>query len=226
MTLASVQEPLILLASGSPRRQQLLRKAGLDPKVFPVSLHEDRLNGESPTSMAMRLAQSKAEKAFGANPAGDFVLAADTLVVDGDRILGKPKDSEDAAAMLMGLRNREHVVMTGLALIERDGAERVTRIKKTTLRLRDYSLGEVEAYVGSADPLDKAGAYGIQDSSFQPVVMEGFEGCYTNVMGLPLCTLHQAFADLGVDLGPDIDLLAACYEFHHHSTDSESFVAA
>lgn len=125
-----------------------------------------------------------------------MVLAADTVVVLGGEILGKPRDGAVATAMLGALRGRAHRVLTGVALAA--GGKIVwSSVVKTTVRMRAYSADEVERYVQSGRPLDKAGAYGIQDADFRPVA--GIEGCFTNVVGLPLCEVRRALAALGHD---------------------------
>lgn len=216
----------ILLASASPRREQLLREAGLRPMVFPVSLAESRLKGEAATQMAVRLAQSKCKKALSLSSDGAIVLAADTLVVDGDQVLGKPAGRAEAVEMLLSLRNREHEVITAVSVIARERGQAATRLQKTSLRMRNYSRDEVEAYVAGGAPMDKAGAYGIQDSEFEPVALDQFEGCYTNVMGLPLCAVQDAVEELGLELGPSVRLVETCFDFHPHDHEPGSTLAA
>lgn len=204
----------LLLASASPRRRNLLSEAGVATLTHPVSLPETREPGETPAEMAARLARAKAQVAVRASQEGAIVVAADTIVVDGDRILGKPGSPHEARAMLRDLAGREHEVISGLAVIDRARAEEVVAITRTKLALRRMSHQEVAAYVEDGSPLDKAGAYGIQDESFEPVDMATIEGCYTNVMGLPLCTLGGALGSLGWRVG--VDLVEACFAYHRH----------
>lgn len=204
----------LLLASASPRRRRLLSEAGMAPLTHPVSLSERRAPGETPAGMAARLARAKAQAAVAASQEGAVVVAADTIVVDGDRILGKPRSPREARAMLHDLAGREHEVITGLAVIERARGEQVVTVTHTELALRPMNRQEVAAYVEGGSPLDKAGAYGIQDESFEPVDMATIEGCFTNVMGLPLCTLGRALESLGWRLG--VDLIEVCFAYHRH----------
>lgn len=203
-----------MLASASPRRRGLLTEAGLTIALHPVSLLEERRQGESPSQMAARLARAKARAAAVESEEGIVLVAADTIVVDGNRILGKPSSPAAAKEMLLRLAGREHVVISGLAAIERASDQEVVTITQTELALRPMSRGEVEAYVDSGSPLDKAGAYGIQDAAFEPVDRVKMAGCYTNVMGLPLCALGRALEALG--WSPGVDLTEACFRYHWH----------
>lgn len=205
----------LLLASGSPRRRKLLERAGLNPTVKPARVDERPLEGEAAVAMVRRLAQRKARAALAETDRGEMVLAADTAVVDRGRILGKPEDEDHAVAMLMGLEGREHDVLTALALIERRSGEERVRVARSRLRMRNYTRSEAEAYVAGGSPLDKAGGYGIQDEGFRPVDMDDFEDCFTNVMGLPLCTLGAMLDDLG--RRPGADLVEACMSYSPHS---------
>lgn len=204
----------LLLASASPRRRSLLSEAGLVVRLHAVSLAERRQPGEAPSDLAARLARAKARAAGNASDEGLVVVAADTIVVDGDRILGKPRNPQEAREMLLELAGREHRVISGLAVIDRASGEEVVTLTQTELALRRMEPREVAAYVEGGSPLDKAGAYGIQDAVFQPVDMARLRGCFTNVMGLPLCTLERALASLGWNAG--VDLTDACFSYHRH----------
>jgi septum formation protein len=216
---ASGHRLALVLASASPRRRELLERAGLQPIVRPVDLDETPVAGESAAAMVKRLALAKARAVSRRFEVGDFVLAADTTVVDRGVVLGKPADEDEAVEMLMGLRGRQHEVITALALIRRHDGEGIVRLTRTGVEMRAYSRVEVERYAAGGSPLDKAGGYGIQDQGFHPVDLERMDGCFTNVMGLPLCTLDAALADLGEPTG--VDLTAACMAYHEHEIPAE-----
>lgn len=186
----------MVLASGSPRRAELLRRIGLDPVVRPADVDETPLPGETAIGLVTRLARAKAE-ASRADP-HEVVVAADTVVVLGDEVLGKPRSPEDAAAMLEALSGRTHHVLTGVQVLrgDRDAAA----IEETSVRFRTLSPAEMAAYVTTGEPLDKAGAYGIQGAG--GMFVESITGSDSNVIGLPLATLVRLVADLGVELLP------------------------
>ena len=175
--------PRLILASNSPRRRQLLALSDWEFDVIVSDVDERLLPNESPTDYVLRLAQTKA-RAIPAQ-ADQIVLAADTAVVDGSDILGKPKDNAEAFAMLTRLRGHTHQVYTGVALLRQSDGLLLKELSITDVPMRDYSDEEIHAYVQTGDPLDKAGAYAIQHPRFQPVA--NLEGCYTSVMGLPIC---------------------------------------
>ncbi len=135
-----------------------------------------------------------------------WIVGADTAVVDGSDILGKPADAAEAAAMLRRLRGRSHTVMTGVAVLDTATGRLETAVERTTVVMRAYSDAEIAAYVASGDPMDKAGAYAIQNRAFAPVAR--IEGCYANVVGLPLCTLACLLRALGAS--PAEDTPARC----------------
>ncbi len=198
--------PVLVLASNSPRRRELLALGGWTFQVRPADVDESQLPGETPGDYVLRLARSKARAcAAGARP-GEVILAADTTVaVDGD-ILVKPKDATEAAEMLRRLRGRGHQVYTGLAVLQAPGRDPLTDCCVTDVPMRNYSEAEIEAYVASGDPLDKAGAYAIQHPGFHPV--EALAGCYASVMGLPLCHLVRTLGKLGIQ--PMADVPSGC----------------
>lgn len=187
---------MLILASGSPRRRKLLALAGWQFQVVPTNLDESPTMHETPQEYVIRLALEKARSLTGRYSPEAVVLAADTAGILGDEILGKPADTAEATAMLLRLRDRTHQVITGLAAI-RAGTD-VWRVNWciTEVKMRKYNAAEVEAYVASGDPLDKAGAYAIQHPGFDPV--ESIEGCYANVVGLPLCHLPALLAPFGL----------------------------
>ncbi|PZR99614.1 MAG: septum formation protein Maf [Candidatus Chloroheliales bacterium] len=194
----------LILASGSPRRRELLRRLGLPFAIHPADVDETLLPDELPSSAVMRLAASKAEAIATRFPTA-IILAADTLVVDPPAtILGKPANPTAAGEMLRRLRGRQHIVITALTL--RQDSEPQSGTATTLVQMRDYSDAEIEAYIASGDSLDKAGGYAIQYQDFRPVAT--IEGCYTNVVGLPLCLTYALLYEAG--LRPDISALVAC----------------
>ncbi|MHB1317127.1 MAG: Maf family protein [Anaerolineae bacterium] len=197
--------PRIILASQSPRRLALLTDLGLPVTVLPADVDESGRHGEEPEAQARRLALEKAEVAAAQAPDA-LVIAADTLVVLDGKILGKPRTAEDALSMLMRLRNRQHMVYTGLVLLHPDAERECVQLAATPVLMRNYSELEMRAYVNSGDPLDKAGAYAIQSETFYPV--QRLDGCYANVVGLPLCHLYRAMAVW--DLAPPRHPLTRC----------------
>jgi septum formation protein len=172
----------LILASSSPRRQELLRQAGISFEVHPANILEVRSADESPLDYARRLAQEKALAVAKRFPRR-FVLGADTIVVAGDQLLEKPSDAEDAARMLRLLSGRGHEVTTAVSLIT--PARTVdTRHCTTKVFFRELEANEIQQYTASTEPLDKAGAYAIQGGAAQWNVR--LEGDYSNVVGLPL----------------------------------------
>jgi septum formation protein len=171
----------LTLASASPRRRELLARLGLPFRVSPVSVAEAPLQGEAPAATARRLALLKLRSARRLTDPS-VTLAADTVVGLEGVALGKPRDPEEARRMLRRLRARAHLVHTGVA-VGAPGLE-LCEVETTRVRMRPYTEEELERYVATGDPLDKAGAYAIQDADFHPVL--ALEGSYTNVVGLPL----------------------------------------
>lgn len=202
---------ILILASNSPRRRQLMSLGGWEFTVSAAEVDETPLAGEEPPAYVCRLAESKARAAAAANPGNELYFAADTTVVDelaplGTKILGKPSDEADARRMLYSLRGRVHQVYTALALYRPADGLLLTDLCCTEVPMRDYSDAEIEAYVASGDPLDKAGAYAIQHAGFHPV--QDLQGCFANVMGLPLCHLARLLQKLQIQ--PKSDLPQAC----------------
>jgi septum formation protein len=176
----------LILASNSPRRRQLLALGDWEFDVLVADVDESQLpQDESPADYVLRLAETKA-RAIASHP-DQIILAADTAVVDGSDILGKPKDNAEAVAMLARLRGHTHQVYTGVALFRVSDSLLLRELSLTDVPMRDYSDEEIHAYIATGDPLDKAGAYAIQHPSFQPIA--NLEGCYTSVMGLPMCNV-------------------------------------
>jgi septum formation protein len=191
-----------ILASKSPRRKTLLRNL-IDPfLVVNSDIDELVIPGEKPDEFVIRLAQEKALKGgAGVLPntfENAFVIGADTIVVDGTEILGKPIDQADAARILEQLRGNTHQVLSGIALYNLTNGDIQTRLVCTEVKMREYTEDEIQEYIASGDPLDKAGAYGIQNRDFNPA--PEFSGCFANVMGLPLCHLAVLMKEVGIDL--------------------------
>jgi septum formation protein len=179
----------LVLASASPRRRELLRLLNYPFETLSTNVDEAPEPGERARAMVERLSRAKAQAARRQRPAA-VILALDTDVELDGTILGKPIDAANARAMLEALRGRAHSVYSAFTLAADTGLE--TRLVHTRVWMRQYSDAEIEAYVASGDPLDKAASYAVQHLSFRPV--ERVEGCFANVMGLPLCQLYHALA--------------------------------
>ncbi len=221
----------ILLASQSPRRRELIKLLDLPMQIAAANVDETPLPHEPPADYVRRLAATKAQaliytmngwqnetpKAQVFSLQGTFtytpslasekgkvrwIVAADTAVVDRGEILGKPADEAEAEAMLRRLRGREHAVLTGVAVLDAFTGRMETTVERTAVFMRAFTDDEIVAYVASGDPLDKAGAYAIQNRAFAPV--EHIEGCYANVVGLPLCTLACMLRTLGASPAEDV----------------------
>jgi MAF protein len=198
----------LILASNSPRRRQLLSLSGWSYTTLPVEVDETPQPGERPLAYVLRLAESKARQAAGKAGPDALVLAADTTVVDRfqraselqEEILGKPADAGEAEAMLRRLRGRFHQVYTGLAALKQADGQVLADWCLTSVFMRNYSDEEMLAYIASGDPLDKAGAYAIQHPGFHPV--EDLQGCYANVIGLPVCHVTRLLEKLGLPPKP------------------------
>jgi nucleoside triphosphate pyrophosphatase len=198
------ENPQLILASNSPRRRQLLSLAGWQFSVSAANVDENEYPNESPSDYVLRLAETKA-RAIQAD-INQIILAADTTVVDGMDILGKPNDSMEASAMLTRLRGHTHQVYTGIALFRPSDGLLLKDLCVTDVPMRDYSDVEIRAYVATGDPLDKAGAYAIQHPEFHPV--SNLDGCYASVMGLPMC--HVILLLRKMDIQPKADVFAGC----------------
>lgn len=192
-----------VLASASPRRRELLRALLAGFAVDPADLDE-RADGD-PREDARRLAREKAETVARRHPRA-IVIGADTIVHDGARSWGKPRDAADAVATLRALRGREHLVATGVALVWPDGA--AGGVSTATVRLADLPDGAIAAYAASGRPLDKAGAYAIQDEDAG--VVAALDGCHCAVMGLPLWRLRAMLADAGASAAEPHGTFARC----------------
>jgi septum formation protein len=174
----------LILASQSPRRAQLLRMLGLHFDVLPSDVDETYRAGEEPGEHAERLAREKAAAVARARPDA-LVIGCDTVVVVDGRVLGKPRDARDAVRMLMGLQGREHMVATGVAVAS--DANVRSAVERVTVRFREFDEDFARAYVATGEPLDKAGAYGIQ--GYGATLVDRIEGDFFAVMGLPIVKL-------------------------------------
>jgi MAF protein len=192
----------LILASNSPRRRQLIALAGWNFIVSVADVDESQFENETPADYVLRLAETKARTIKA--DANTFILAADTTVVDGQEILGKPRDDAEAIAMLTQLRGRTHQVYTGVALLRKSDNHLLTDLCVTDVPMRDYFDEEIRAYVATGDPLDKAGAYAIQHAGFRPVA--SMKGCYASVMGLPLCHVVRLMRQMGIQPIADVPL--------------------
>jgi septum formation protein len=182
-------KPLVL-ASRSPRRIQLLRQIGLYPNVIPCDINEDFDHALAPSENAASLALQKAQE-VARTINGAIVIGADTIVTLDGQMLGKPENPGDAVRMLEMLSGKTHIVHTGYALVDRPSDTYVTGVEGTLVTFRDIPRREIEEYVAGGSPLDKAGAYGIQDD-YGAVFVTRIEGCFYNVVGLPLASLYSA----------------------------------
>ena len=187
----------LVLASASPRRAELLKKIGLDFIVRPavtaeiIKPHLDLL--EQVKGLALQKALAVAETL----PAG-LVIGADTIVVLGQEVLGKPDSREMAVQMLSRLSGQQHQVLTGVALVDSQSGQAISEVESTLVQFRTLTLEEITAYVNTGEPLDKAGAYGIQEKG--AILVERIEGCYFNVVGLPLARLVRMLKQMGIEV--------------------------
>jgi septum formation protein len=185
----------LVLASGSPRRAELLRAAGIPFDVFPVEVDEQFQPGEKPEHAVARLAEAKVVAAAASHP-NAIVLGADTTVVVGGEALAKPADAADASRMLRLLSGRSHDVLTGVCVCGQ--GRRLVRVETTRVRMARLSDAEIAWYVATAEPFDKAGAYAVQGLASRFV--EGLDGSYSNVVGLPISSVYGLLQELGCDI--------------------------
>ena len=197
----------IVLASASPRRRELLSGLGIDFRVAPAGIPEDQEPDENPEQMVRRLSREKAlAVAQAESPSSGYYVAADsTVVLDGESI-AKPADAEEARSMLLRLRGTTHQVITGYTIYDAATGRCITDANAADVQMRDFTDAEMETSIASGTPMDKAGAYAIQDPDFRPASL--LSGCYSNVMGLPACRVVDTLAELGCTL-PDRAAMAA-----------------
>jgi len=201
----------LVLASNSPRRKQLIVLGEWKFDISPVDIDETPMYEERPLDFVLRMAQSKAIASSEQAPQDAIVLAADTIVVDHNpngeaEILGKPFDAARSRQMLRQLRDHIHQVYTAIAVYKRQDDSLISDICCTNVPMRDYTDQEIEAYISTGDPLDKAGAYAIQHEGFHPV--KNLQECYANVVGLPLCMLAYNLAKAGILT--EVDVAGKC----------------
>jgi septum formation protein len=192
-----IDTPSIILASNSPRRRELLRQIGIPFSVAPADVDEDIMPGEAAETYATRVARDKARIAAARTRSG-IVIAADTIVVLDNEILGKPADSADAARMLVKLSGRVHRVITAVVIKDAGTGRELVKSAETRVWFRNLSPVEIAFYVESGEPLDKAGAYGIQELG--ALLVDRIEGCYYNVVGLPLSLLGELLQEMGFNI--------------------------
>lgn len=184
----------LILASSSPRRQELLRMLGLRFTILSADIDETMDPCCGAKTEVARICRAKAEAVRPLSDAEDLIIAADTIVCVDDRILGKPHSEAEAETMLRLLSGRTHEVRTGVTVLGKNRC--VTEVEETLVRFRPLLDEEIRAYVRSGEPMDKAGAYGIQ--GLGSLFVEGIQGDYYNVMGLPLCRLSQILNEFGI----------------------------
>lgn len=185
----------IVLASQSPRRKELLGRMGLEFVTQASKIDESAFDGLEARELVATLSREKAQWIARQLDGETLVIGADTVVVRDGAALGKPKDAEDAVAMLLSLSGRDHQVCTGVTVCRGDRI--LTQVEETQVTFRDLTEAEVHQYVSTGEPMDKAGAYGIQ--GLGGLLVEGIRGDYSNVVGLPVCRLGQMLKDFGVD---------------------------
>ena len=185
----------IILASSSPRRKELLEQIGLRFEVEPSDYEEDIVPGSEPHEMARKLSLGKA-RAAARKHRNAIIIAADTFVVFGDRILGKPRTDAEAREMLRALNGQAHSVITGFTVLDTESGKVVSRSVETRVHMRKLTLKEIDSYVRTKEPLGKAGGYAIQ--GLGAVLIERIEGDYSNVVGLPLSALAESLREFGV----------------------------
>ncbi|MDI3480496.1 MAG: nucleoside triphosphate pyrophosphatase [Tepidanaerobacteraceae bacterium] len=187
----------LILASASPRRRFLLSQLGIDFTVEPSTEEENIDTSTQPHILAADLAESKAMN-VAMRHKDSLVLGADTIVAIDGRILGKPKDSKQAAEMLSLLSGRWHYVYTGLALIDTESGKQIKDYEESRVRFKNLTSREIKNYINTGEPFDKAGAYGIQGKG--SLFIEKIEGCYYNIVGLPLFKLNTMLLKFGIEL--------------------------
>lgn len=192
--LKTMSNRLIVLASASPRRSELLESAGIIFTVFPGDIDETPFAGEEPVAHVLRLAEGKASE-VSTRVAGRFFIGADTIVLADKEIMGKPRDNADAGRMLRKLSGQVHQVITGFAVLDRETGRVEARSISTDVTFKILEDEEISVYVATGCPLDKAGAYAIQGGA--AYMVERIDGSYTNVVGLPLCEVVETLRKMG-----------------------------
>ena len=200
MGLNQAASPTLILASGSPRRQELIRLLGLPVEVVPSNVDEDTPEDWTPRQivegLSLRKALSVKEQLSGQSSADSIVVGSDTIVVLDREVMGKPRDAEDAMRMLGLLSGRTHEVYTGVTCVRESDGETVTSHRVTHVRMRALTAEQISRYVATGEPNDKAGAYGIQEIG--SLLVESIDGCYFNVVGLPVSLLSEMLETYGI----------------------------
>ncbi len=194
--MSAPADAAVVLASKSPRRAELLTRVGLDFIVRPAEIDETFAPGLSPAEAVTEISKRKAQAVCAAEPAGRIVVACDTVVAVDGRIFGKPADACEAAEMLRVLSGRTHEVYSGLTVCTSERT--VSACERTAVAFRRLSEDDIAAYIGTGEPFDKAGGYGIQGMGM--LLVERIDGDYYNVMGLPVCRLFLLLRSFGVNL--------------------------
>lgn len=187
----------IILASGSPRRKQILEQVGLNFIVEVSDYEEKSIPGVSPSEFVETLSLEKAN-VVAKNHNDAIIIGADTIVVLDNQILGKPKTKQDAREMLKKLSGNTHSVFTGFTIIDTVNKRTITNHVETKIRFKNLSEEEIRAYIETGEPMDKAGAYGVQDKG--ALFVEHIEGDYSSVMGLPIVKIFEILKELGIDI--------------------------
>jgi MAF protein len=202
----------LILASASPRRKELIPFLGLPWRVMVARVDEDSVSHPDPAQDVIETARLKAADVVGRASSGSVVVAADTTVVLDGRRLNKPAGPAEARQMLLQLRGRTHHVHTGIVVVDKARDRWLTDVATVAVPMRHYTTNEIDAYIATGDPLDKAGAYAIQHAGFDPV--SGLGDCYAAVVGLPLCHLARALGRLGLPVNDDVaDLCQAHHRY-------------
>jgi MAF protein len=211
MSTGKSVESQLYLASNSPRRRELLALGGWQYCLLPAQVDETPVPGEDGVEYVKRVAKSKAYSTANQVSVDSVIIAADTAVIDRGKsgniqIFGKPRDQNEASAILQNLRGHTHQVHTAISILRTLDDTLLSDLCTTDVPMRNYSDEEIATYIASGDPMDKAGAYAIQHPGFHPV--EKLEGCFANVMGLPLCHLTRTLVKL--EITPLVDIPRAC----------------
>ena len=204
-----MEQKILTLASNSPRRRQLLALGKREFNAAVSNIDERVLQDEKPREYVLRLAEAKARAVAELVDSNQIVIGSDTTVALGDAIFGKPAGADEARSMLKSLRGKTHQVYTAVALYRRADNQIETELCSIDVPMRKYSDDEINAYINTGDPMDKAGAYAIQHPEFKPV--ESMRGCYAGVMGLPLCHLSRGLNKFNENLAAGIALECQAY---------------
>lgn len=187
----------IILASSSPRRKQLLEQIGLEFDIITSDIEENIEKNENAGQLVERLALNKALDVAQRTQTRNLVIGADTVVCKEQEILGKPRDKQEAYEMLKALSGRTHKVMTGVAIVEAPNGKSLVMHEETSVKFRDLSDDEIKEYIATGEPMDKAGSYGVQGKG--ALFIEKIDGCYFNVVGLPLSKFCIMIKEFGID---------------------------